>query len=201
LKKDFKAIAKKIIELKNADLALREKLIQSRQLSNGYNDEMKALHHKNAQILNDIINTIGYPTKDKVGKEASEATWLIIQHSIGQPKFMKKCAALLEKAVTENHANPINLAYLNDRIAVFEGKPQRYGTQFDWDVDGNLSPNLYDDLTKVNERRKAIGLNTLEEQTETIRRQVKNENQSPPTDYEKRKQEMEEWKIKVGWTR
>jgi hypothetical protein len=82
-----------------------------------------------------------------------------------------------------------------------EGKPQRYGTQFDWDVDGNLSPNLYDDLTKVNERRKAIGLNTLEEQTETIRRQVENENQSPPTDYENRKQEMEEWKRNVGWTK
>lgn len=201
MKKDYQAIAEKIIELKNADLALRDKLIQSRQLSNGYNDEVKALHQKNAQILNDIINKIGYPTKDKVGKEASDATWLIIQHSIGQPEFMKKCAALLEKAVSENNANPINLAYLNDRIAVFEGKPQRYGTQFDWDVDGNLSPNLYDDLTKVNERRKAIGLNTLEEQTETIRRQVENENQSPPTDYENRKQEMEEWKRNVGWTK
>jgi hypothetical protein len=120
LKKDYQAIAEKIIELKNTDLALRDKLIQSRQLSNGYNDEVKALHQKNAQILNDIINKIGYPTQDKVGKEASDATWLIIQHSIGQPKFMKKCAALLEKAVSENHANPINLAYLNDRIAVFE---------------------------------------------------------------------------------
>jgi hypothetical protein len=198
---DFKNIAEKIIELKNADLTLRDKLVQSGQLSEGYNEEMKELHNRNAKILSDIIDTIGYPTIDKVGQEANEAAWLVIQHSIGQPEFMKKCAKLLEKAVSENKANPKSLAYLTDRIAVLEGKPQLYGTQFDWDKNGNLSPNLFDDLNKVNKRRKSIGLNTLEEQTEIIRRQAKNENQSPPTDIENRKQEIEEWKRNVGWTK
>jgi len=200
-KMDYKSIAEKIIDLKNADLALRDKLVQSGQLSEGYNKEMKELHNKNAKILNDIIDTIGYPTIDKVGKEANEASWLVIQHSIGQPEFMKKCVELLESAVSENKADPKNLAYLTDRIAVFEGKSQFYGTQFDWDENGNLSPNLFDDLTKVNERRKSIGLNTLEEQTEIIRRQAINENQSPPTDFEKRKKEIEKWKRTVGWTK
>ena len=54
------------------------------------NEEMKELHNKNAKILNEII-AIDYPTIDKVGKEANEATWLVIQHSIEQPDFMKKC--------------------------------------------------------------------------------------------------------------
>lgn len=198
---DYKRIAENIIGLKNTDLALREKLIQSRQLSNGYNEEMKELHNRNAKILGDIIDKIGYPTIDKVGKEANEATWLIIQHSIGQPEFMKKCAKLLEKAVSENKADPKSLAYLTDRIAVFEGKEQLYGTQFDWDEYGILSPNHFDDLTKVNERRKSIGLNTLEEQTEIIRKQAENEKQSPPTDLEKRKKEIEDWKRNVGWTK
>lgn len=198
---DYKSIAEKIIDLKNADLALRDKLVQNGQLSKGYNEEMKELHNRNAKTLNDIIDTIGYPTVDKVGKEASEATWLIIQHSIGQPEFMKKCAELLEIAVRENKAGPINLAYLTDRIAVFEGKPQLYGTQFDWDEIGELSPNPIDNLTKVNKRRKSIGLNSLEEQTEIIRRQAQTENQTPPTDFEKRKGEIKEWKKMVGWTK
>lgn len=198
---DFKSIAEKIIDLKKADLALREKLVQIGQLSDGYHEEMKVLHNRNANILSDIIDKIGYPTIDKVGKEANEATWLIIQHSIGQPEFMKKCAKLLEKAVSENKADPKSLAYLTDRIRVFEGKTQLYGTQFDWDEYGNLSPNHFDDLTKVNERRKSIGLNTLEEQIDIIRQQVTIENQSAPTDFEKRKQEIEEWKRNVGWTK
>jgi hypothetical protein len=198
---DYKSIAEKIIDLKNADLALRNKLVQSGQLSEGYNKEMKELHNRNAKILSDIIDTIGYPTLDKVGKEANEAAWLVIQHSIGQPEFMKKSAELLKSAVNENKADPKSLAYLTDRIAVLEGKPQLYGTQFDWDEHGNLSPNPFDDLNKVNKRRKSIGLNTLEEQTEIMRKQVINENQSPPKDFEKRKQEIEQWRKSVGWTK
>lgn len=198
---DYTIIAQKIIDLKNRDLVVREKLVKSGQLGDGYNEEMKELHNRNAELLNDIIDEIGYPTIKKVGKEANEAAWLVIQHSIVKPAFMKKSAALLEIAVNENNADPKSLAYLIDRIAVLEGKPQLYGTQFDWDETGNLNPNLYDDLIKVNERRKSIGLNTLEEQTEVIRRQAKNENQSPPADFGKRKQEIEEWKKTVGWTK
>jgi hypothetical protein len=59
---------------------------------------------------------------------------------------MKKCKMLCENAVNENKADPKNLAYLTDRIAVFEGEPQLYGTQFDWDENRELSPNLFDDL-------------------------------------------------------
>ena len=114
---------------------------------------------------------------------------------------MKKGASLLKTAVSENKADAQNLAYLTDRIAVFEEKPQLYGTQFDWNENGNLSPNLYDNLTKVNERRKSLGLNTLEEQTEIIRKRAKNENQMPPKDFEKRKQEIKQWKKNVGWTK
>ncbi|SFW67394.1 DUF6624 domain-containing protein [Chitinophaga sancti] len=198
---DFKSIAENIIDLKNADLELRDKLVQNGQLTEGYNEEMKELHNRNAKILSGIIDAIGYPTIDKVGSEANEATWLIIQHSIEQPALMKKCAELLETAVKENKADPKNLAYLTDRIAVFEGKQQLYGTQFDWDANGNLSPNHFDDLIKVNERRNLIGLNTLQEQTEFIRRQAEDENQLPPADFGKRKQEVEEWKITVGWTK
>jgi hypothetical protein len=198
---DYKSIAEKIIDLKNADLALRSKLVQSVQRSEGYNEEMKELHNRNAKVLSDIIDTIGYPTIDKVGKEANEATWLIIQHSIGQPEFMRTCAELLESAVRENKADLKSLAYLTDRIAVFEEKLQLYGTQFDWDENGNLSPNPFDDLNKVNERRKSIGLNSMEEQIEIIRAQVESENQSPPKDFEKRKREIEQWKKNVGWTK
>ncbi|MPR33119.1 DUF6624 domain-containing protein [Salmonirosea aquatica] len=196
---DYKSTAERIIDLRNADLALRDKLIQDGKLGEGYDEEMEKLHNRNAKILSDIIDTIGYPTLNKVGKEASEAAWLVVQHAIGQPDFMKKFAKLLERAVNENEAEPRSLAYLIDRIAVLEGKPQQYGTQFDWDESGKLNPNPYDDLAKVNQRRKDIGLNTLEEQTLLIRRQVENEKQTPPADFEKRKQEVEAWRKKVGW--
>jgi len=91
------------------------------------------------------------------------------------------------------------LAYLTDRITVFEGRSQFYGTQFDWDKNAELSANPFDNLYKVNQRREIIGLNTIEEQTVIMRRQVKNEGQSPPVDLDKRKLEIEDWRRKTGW--
>lgn len=195
----YKSLAKEIVAMKDADLVMRESLIQRGVLGEGYHPEMEQLHYNNADRLETIIDRIGYPTVDQVGPAASEAAWLVIQHSIGRPDFMRKCATLLAKAVGEQRANPVNLAYLSDRIAVFEGRSQLYGTQFDWDEDGEMRPQAYDDLSAVNRRRKSIGLNTLEEQTELLSRRTEQENERPPEDWGKRQKEMTDWRRKVGW--
>lgn len=196
---DIQSIAKKIISLKEKDESLRNELIRKGELSNGYNKEMAALHNSNAKELNQIIEHIGFPTPEKVGEVASEAAWLIIQHSIGQPDFMKKAAKLLEEAIGQNKVAPKGFAYLTDRIAVLEGRPQLYGTQFDWDENGEMNPQPYDNIVKVNQRRKAVNLNTLEEQIEIMQQRVITENQRPPKDFEERKQASNEWRKAVGW--
>lgn len=196
---NFPKIAKLIIELKGTDLKFREKLIEEKKLSEGYNNEMETLHIKNAEKLNEIIDEIGFPTIEKVGIEGSESAWLIIQHSISKPDFMKKCLKLLENVALENKVYEKNFTSLSDRINVLEGKPQLYGTQFDWDKNGNLSPNKYDDLLKVNNRRLKIGLNTLEKQTQIIRLQAEGENQRVPKNLHEREKEIILWKRKVGW--
>lgn len=198
---NYPELAATIIRLKNEDLALRDHLLQNGLLDTGYNEDMAALHSRNAACLDDIIEDIGYPTIDQVGEEASEAAWLVIQHAIGAPDFMKKCARLLAKAVHENKASAKNLAYLTDRIATFEGQVQLYGTAFDWDDKGEMSPKPFDDLARVNERRKNIGLNTLEEQTKLMRKQVAIEKQLPPVDIKEREHAYEEWRRKVGWVK
>lgn len=196
---DYTKFAIRIIDLKNADLKLRAKLIDEGRLGDGYNEEMEVMHNKNAQVLRGIIEHIGYPTTKKVGIKASEAAWLIIQHSIGQPSFMRACCQLLQEAVDAGAADPSQLAYLTDRIAVFEGRPQLYGTQFDWDENGELSPNTYDDIMKVAQRRKSIQLNTLEEQIEIMRQRVADERQGPPKKLEERNRTYNEWRKRVGW--
>lgn len=85
---------------------------------NTENADMERLHKRNAARLDQIINAIGYPTKSKVGEEASEAAWLIIQHAISEPVFMKKCFALLSASAGD--VNPSNIAYMYDRICYLE---------------------------------------------------------------------------------
>ena len=55
----------KIIAMKNADLVLRDRLVQDGKLSEGYDEDMNALHNTNAAKLSAIIDSIGYPTEDK----------------------------------------------------------------------------------------------------------------------------------------
>jgi len=57
----------------------------------------------------------------------------------------------------------VHLAYLTDRILAVEGKPQIYGTQGGLDSNGVIVPRLIEDEEHVNERRKAIGLESIEE--------------------------------------
>jgi hypothetical protein len=196
---DFEKISQKILGLKEEDDKIRAKLVKNGALSNGYNQEMKVIHNSNAEELNRIMDLIGFPTAEKVGEKASNAAWFIIQHSIGQPDFMKKCASLMKKEVENRQADQIDFAYLTDRISVLEGKAQIFGTQFDWDEHGEMSPIHIDDYHKVNVRRKALGLKSLHEQTKVMRERTKAENQQPPKNYQERKRAYNEWRKSVGW--
>ncbi len=97
--------------------------------------------------------------------------------------------------------NPIDIAYLEDRICFFEGKPQLYGSQFDWNENGILIPAPFDDLDKVNERRKKLKLNTLEQQTAHLRTEAKMENENPPSDWFEKQLKFEEWRKRTGWVK
>ena len=196
---DYLEIAEHLISLKDNDLTLRSQLLRDGQLGDGYNEKMQKLHELNTQHLDAIIEKIGFPTIELVGEEASEAAWFIIQHSIDNPGFMRKCAIFLRKAVEDQQANPINLAYLTDRILTFEGKDQLYGTSFDWDREGELSPTKYDDIHLVNARRRSVGLPSLEEQIKIVRLRAEAENETPPYNYQDKKLAYDRWRKEVGW--
>lgn len=119
--------SKQIIALAEKDLLVRERLASEGKLSGGYHPEMEQVHKENAEELREIIGKIGFPTISKVGEEASDAAWLVIQHSIGEPEFMKSCCKIMME--NSDDIKPANIAYLHDRIQFFQGKPQRYGTQ------------------------------------------------------------------------
>jgi hypothetical protein len=146
-----KEMKTELIRLAQHDLTVREKLLKENKLAQGYNPDMEKVHRDNASRLREIIDLIGWPTISKVGIEASEAAWLIAQHSIGEPVFMKRCYALMNEVATD--INPQNLAYLHDRICYFEGRPQKYGTQFD---DRGLYP--VENKNEVNGLRQMLKL-------------------------------------------
>ncbi|SFN43558.1 hypothetical protein SAMN05421594_2804 [Chryseobacterium oleae] len=147
--------SKELIDLAEKDLSIREKLVAEGKLSRGYHPEMEKVHRQNADRLREMIKAIGFPTISKVGEKASDAAWLIIQHAIGEPEFMKACYDLMIE--NSGDINPSNIAYLYDRIQVFQSKPQRYGTQLT--AEGSIYP--VEDKNILNNRRVEINLPLL----------------------------------------
>ncbi len=182
-----------LLAMAEEDLATRARLAADGSLFQGYHSEMEAVHTRNAARFEALIRIHGWPGRAQVGAEAAEAAWLIVQHAISLPAFQRACLDHLQRG----DAPAWQPAMLLDRIRVLEGKPQRFGTQFDWDEAGQLSPLPIKGAEGVDARRAAIGLPPLAEAIREHR--ARNAGEPPPADAAKRRREAEEWAIRTGW--
>ena len=154
-------IADELIAMAELDRNVADELSTSGALYEGYHPRMVAIHENNASRLQAIIARIGWPTERLVGEPAAKAAWLIAQHAISQPEFQRSCLRLLAEAAREHTVPLWQPAMLEDRIRVFEGRPQRYGSQLKPDAHGNLQPHAIEDPEGVEQRRRAVGLEPL----------------------------------------
>lgn len=175
------SLSQELVELAKNDLSMRNELVADGSLGlYGYHPRMEAVHKRNAARLAAIIEQYGWPRLTLVGEEGAWAAWLIVQHSIGNPPFMRRCLSLLKQAASYGEAIAWQVAMLEDRIRMYEGRPQIYGTQFQPDKSGQLNPYQIESPESVNDRRLAVGLNTIEERTAEIREQPVRTFRRPP---------------------
>ncbi|WP_240625905.1 DUF6624 domain-containing protein [Spirosoma pollinicola] len=160
------------------------------------------MHLDNARRLQEIIVHIGWPAQEQVGEEASQAAWLLVQHAISLPSFMKSALTLMQEQEKTRTINPVSMVFLSDRIAMYEDRPQSYGTQFVSDEQGILLPYRLDDsVDQVNQRRLKLGLNSIEERLLELTAQMEVEQEEQPAENDKHLQleEYYAWRRKVGW--
>ena len=151
-----------LMQMDEHDQAVRAELAADGSLFDGYHPRMAAVHDENAARLRAIIATHGWPTERLVGVDGSKAAHRIAQHSINHPDFMRECRRLLDEASTKGEVPRWQFAYIDDRIRVFEGSQQRYGTQWRGGPNG-LEPYPIEDADHVDERRAELDLPSLAE--------------------------------------
>jgi hypothetical protein len=151
-----------LIAMRAEDLRVRQELVESGELGGSYVPRMEAVHIRNAERLNKIIDEFGWPDEQSAGEDGAKAAWLIAQHAIGFPDLQRKCLALLQRSAEAERVPGWHAAYLEDRIAMHEGRPQRYGTQWlDEPIDGRPRPWKLAEPSRVNELRAAVGLEPM----------------------------------------
>ena len=188
------ALREELIAMRAEDLRVREELLQSGELGQGYAPRMEAVHHQNAARLREIIAEHGWPDRELAGDDGTLAAWFIAQHAIGEPDFQRQALRLIREKVKQGKVPPAQEAYLFDRIAMYEGRPQRYGTQSLPCADGQYRRWTTEDPDHLNERRGMVGLPPLGEDpagTEPTPQAL--------AEYREWLRGYEDWLRKAGW--
>jgi Family of unknown function (DUF6624) len=109
----------------------------------------------NTAWLRGVVAVHGWPGHALAGQDGAHAAWLLVQHA--PPDFQEQCLPLLEQAAARGDASPRDLAYLHDRVLLFRGEPQIYGTQY---LVKDGVPELWTvrDPEGLDARRAALGL-------------------------------------------
>jgi len=131
-------------------------------------EEWRRVDAENTRWLADLVATRGWPGQTMAGEDGAEAAWLLAQHADGDPELQRAFLEALRGAVASGDASPGNLAYLEDRVRVHDGRPQLYGTQFTV-TDGEFGRCPIEDPARLDERRAEAGLDPFAAYEERLR--------------------------------
>lgn len=109
-----------------------------------------------------LISQYGWPGKSFVGASGNQTIFLVIQHA--DIAVQEKYFPLFQQSVEAGESNATDLALMQDRILMRQGKKQIYGSQVVMNKETG-APEFYpiEDEKNVNIRRAGIGLMPLEE--------------------------------------
>ena len=141
-------------------------------LENMYDWESEDVQNTWEQIhYNDSVNLIrieanigehGWPTRSLVGEEFVDVPFLVLQHC-GDVEKMEKYLPFIKEAVEREDLEKQSFALFIDRIKMFKGEKQIYGTQLSYDNETReLVLYPVEDETNLNQRREEMGLGTIE---------------------------------------
>lgn len=105
----------------------------------------------------------GWFTISATGARASSSAWLMAQHADRDRDFQRHVLTLMEPLVAQGEVSRANYAYLWDRIAVSEKRPQRYGTQGRCTAPGKWEPDEIEDRSRIEALREEAEIGSLAE--------------------------------------
>lgn len=138
--------------------------------------QLVLIERSNGARLHALLAQCGWPLRGVHGVQAGAHAWQLVQRAAQDLALQKTAIRHLERAVAAGDVPGRALAKLDDRIAVAEGRPQRYGTRMRQVDACRWSFYPMDDAAQVAERRARLGLPTLEEQERMANGMVIHEN-------------------------
>ena len=148
------------------DQALRRSVAPMQEQYGHDSPEMSALWERilekdrsNQAVVSRILNERGWLGADVVGGKGNQTLFLVIQHA--ELDMQLKYLPLMREAASDGRLRASNLALLEDRIALREGRRQRYGSQIGYDPELGTFLSPLEDPDRVDEWRAEVGLGPI----------------------------------------
>ncbi len=129
---------------------------------------MSESDRSNAEWLRKLVATSGWPQSPPMRKEAELAAWLMVVHSRHDPAFRFAMIDMMRKMVEQRRMGGARYATRLDHILSETVGLQRYGTKGEC-TGGRFALTPVEDMNRVPELRRQMGLPTLQEQEEIMR--------------------------------
>lgn len=144
-----------------SDIVVRFDDDERRAFDQAFLPRWRSVDEANTRDLKQLLAAHGWFTISAFGPKADRNAWLLVQHADHDVPFQREVLTLLDGLVASRETDVRNYAYLYDRVAVAEGREQRYGTQGRCVAPGRWEPHPIEDPTNVDARRAAAELEPL----------------------------------------
>ncbi|HJZ68338.1 MAG TPA: DUF6624 domain-containing protein [Blastocatellia bacterium] len=161
-------LRQELLERVNRDQAIRNEWIKVGidKADSAFLARMQKIDSNNTDRMKQIVKQYGWPGPELVGEDGAEAAFLLVQHADADHAFQKEMLPLVRDAYLAKKLAGQDYALLLDRVLVYEGKRQVYGTQtkpsHEWK---GRQPELapIEDEANADKRRAEVGLEPLAE--------------------------------------
>ncbi|WP_210463873.1 DUF6624 domain-containing protein [Rufibacter roseolus] len=161
----YDALRAELEKIHDTDQAVRQGFDQVKEEDrNAFFTKMQQVDSVNQIAVIKMLEKYGWLPQSKIGGKAADGLFLVVQHA--PARVIRKYLPSLKKMAQKGEASPTDAAMMEDRLLMFEGEKQIYGTQATsmGREDGKMYIWPIEDSKHVNERRKAAGFRvTVEE--------------------------------------
>ena len=142
------------------DLGPRLPSQEQQALQDALEQRIEAIDAANTREVQALVATHGWFRISTFGEQTDHDAWLLVQHADHDPEFQRRVLEVLDGLHPQGETSPANFAYLFDRVAISQGRLQRYGTQGEC-IAGNWTTKPLEQPDAVDSLRASVGLPPL----------------------------------------
>ncbi|MBW3467858.1 DUF6624 domain-containing protein [Arthrospiribacter ruber] len=180
----FKASTDSIMQL---DQDVRRKITTAIESGGQFDttlmQEMERIDKSNQEWVTKHLQRHGWPKRSLVGDQASTAVFLVVQHA--ELPTIEAYYPQLQQLADGGEANAVHAAMMQDRMLMYQGKKQIYGTQASGMLreDGSWVIWPVESPDSINEKRKQVGFLESIEDYAAMMNAVYNPKEALPVDH------------------